>query len=666
MPGTASISGLMSGLKTDEIIDKMLEFGRRPINLLKSRESGYEAKLKAWQDANTRLLSLKAKAEGLTLPSAFQAKSVAVSDESALSASVYTAAAPGTYSLTINKLAQVEQRQSVEGYADVNSTTVGTGTITVGAGSSAKEIVIDSTNNTLGGLRDAINRADVGVTATIVDLGSMSSHDYHLVLTGNTTGADNAITWTPNLAGGTAPTWNLLQSAQNSEVVIGSGANATTITKSTNTLTDMFAGMTLTLKEADPAKVIKVTVTPDPSQIKQKIQDFVTEYNSLIDFLNKQFSFNADTKETGTLFGDYTLQNIQQDLRSRVLAVVPGLPATANTLSQIGFSSDTKDHLVLDEIKLDAALANNAEGVMKLFASFGETTDYAVTFVSAGSLTKDTGTSGAYTVRVDQVAMQARITAGVAQTEVLGADETLTINGTDIHLTAGMTAQQVVDAINSKSTETGVEAVRTGADGTGSGSYLTLRRVAYGSSGRITAVSSVSNAGGGNSSGLGTVQVTESSFAGESGTGTGNAGADVAGAFGVTVNGVTTWEAATGTGQLLTGNSGNANTDGLKVRVTALTTGEHGQVTLTRGAASLLDNLISFTTGAKGSVTGAQDTLNKQIADLKDEIQSKEDWLTRYEDKLRQQFSDLEGTLGQLQSQGAYLSSQFAAMNAKK
>jgi len=84
MAGTASIGGLVSGLKTDEIIAKMVEYAKRPIALLEARQTGYSAKLAAWQETNKRLLALKTKAADLAFPVNFRAKSVTVSDESLL------------------------------------------------------------------------------------------------------------------------------------------------------------------------------------------------------------------------------------------------------------------------------------------------------------------------------------------------------------------------------------------------------------------------------------------------------------------------------------------------------------------------------------------------------------------------------------------------------
>lgn len=671
MASTASIGGLISGLQTDDIINKMLEFGKKPITLLQNQQATLTTKLTAWQDINTRLLALRMTAQAVAPSIAFNAKNVSLSTadgsfaDQYLGASVSPAASAGTYVVTVNKLAQAQQIQS-QGFADLDTATIGTGTITVGVGTAAKAITIDSTNNTLGGLRDAINRAGVGVTATTIDLGSLGAHEYHMVLSSGSTGEAGAITWTPTLSGGAAPTWTTTTNAQDAEIVIGSGATATTVKKSNNSVNDVLNGVYLNLKQADPSKQIKITIGADTEAVKGNIKNLVAQYNSVIDAITSQFSYSADTKQSGALMGDFTLQDMQQNLQSGMLGVVAGLPGGMSTLSQIGITTDTSDHLVLDETKFGSALSSNPEGVMKLFAENGQATDYSISYAGSGTSTKTTGTGGAYKIRIDRVAQQARVTAGVAQTQNLAADETLTINGTAISLTSGMTASQVVEEINKNTGKTGVIASRTQADGTGTGDYLSLKRSSYGAGYNITAISTLSNGGGTpvtNTTGLGYQTVSTTNAEGEARTGTGNAGADVAGAFGVTVNGITTWENATGYGQMLTGNSGNANTDGLKIQASTATTGEHGSITLTRGVGKALVDTLDFVTGTSGAVTTAEDSITKQITDLKTEIDDKNAWLTRYEDQLRAQFSDLEAKMGAMKNQGDYLASQFAAMS---
>lgn len=662
-----SVSGLISGLQTDEIIAKMLEYGRRPVRILEGKQAKYTAQLAAWRDVNVRLLGLSLSAGSLSNSFNFKDRSATSSDETVLATSATIDASPGTYSVRVDRLAQAEQRHS-QGYADTDKTTIGTGSITFGVGSTSKTITVDATNNTLAGLREAINKAGAGMTASIVDFGSGTAHDFRLQLTSATTGADNAIAWDATLSGGTAPTWTTTAVAQDSQITVGPAGNTTTITKSSNKVQDVYPGLTLNLKAADAGKTVTVTVAPNTSAVKDKVKAFVEQYNSVMAYINDQFSFDTTTNESGMLFGDYALQNVQQEMRHKVLAAIPGLPSGLSSLSHIGISTNTKDGLVLDEAAMESALAENPTGVMKLFANTGETTDYSITYLASSNATKETGTAG-YKVRVDQIATQARVTAGAAQMDALLANETLTVNGTAVSLKAGMTAQQVVDEINKVSDKTGVIASRTLADGTGTGDFLTLTRKAYGSSSGITAVSSTSNGGAtpaANTSGVGTTLATAAAPVGEGGLGTGAAGLDVKGAFGVTINGVVVWEEATGSGQTLAGKTGNANTEGLQVKAASTTMGEHGQVSLVRGVGGAFSHLLGFLTSADGTVTTVQSTLTKQIDDLKAEIADKDDRLLKYEEKLRYQFIMLESSMGKLRSQGDYLASQFTAMNNAK
>lgn len=661
-----SVSGLISGLQTDEIIAKMLEFGRRPVRILEGKQAKYTAQLAAWRDVNVRLLALSMSAGALSNGFNFKDRSATSSDDTLMTATAGIDAAPGKYSVRVDRLAQAEQRLS-QGYADTDKTTLGEGTITIGMGGVTKTITIDATNNTLSGLREAINRAGVGVSAGIVDFGSGTDHDYRLQLTAASTGAANAISWTADLAGGDAPSWTTTTTAQDAQIRVGPDGNTTTITKSTNKIQDVYPGLTLNLKAADAGKTVNITVASNTSAVKDRVKAFVDQYNAVMGYINDQFSFNTTTNESGMLFGDYALQNVQQEMRNRVLAAVPGLPAGMSTLSQIGITTNTKDGLVLDEAALDRALSEDPNGVMRLFANTGDASDSRITYLASTNATKETGAAG-YTVRIDQAATQARLTAGVAQSGALAADETLTINGVDVALKAGMTAGQVADEINRHSEKTGVTASRTGADGTGAGDYLTLTRKSYGAAPGITMVSSVSNGGAGaaNTSGVGVTLATLANAGGESGTGAGAAGQDVKGAYGVTVNGAVVWEDATGTGQTLSGKVGNAHTEGLQVRVASSATGEHGHVSLMRGVGGAFSQMLGFLTGGDGAVTTAQSTLTKQIDDLKAEIADKDDRLLKYEEKLRFQFIQLESSLGKLRSQGDYLLSQFTAMNNPK
>ena len=175
----------------------------------------------------------------------------------------------------------------------------------------------------------------------------------------------------------------------------------------------------------------------------------------------------------------------------------------------------------MDETALNQALNENPTGVLTLFTSYAEGPD-GVTYVSSQPGTKPSGPDG-YSLEITQAATQAHVTAGAAMSGPLAADETLTVNGVSVTLTAGMTQAQVAAAINAASNRTGLHASFTGSGGVDAGNYLTLTSAGYGSSPAIAAVSSLSNGQSG-TTGLGQLLVTQQDYAGESGAGTGAAG----------------------------------------------------------------------------------------------------------------------------------------------
>ena len=642
MSGTASISGIVSGLKTDEILEKLQTLAKLPIARLNMRKATYAAKLSAWQSINSRLLSLKEKAGALASHTVFSAVKATSSNESLVKATVAGSVPAGEYSFTVNTLATAHKVIS-QGYAN-ETTLVGSGTFSIATGIGAA-VDIQTDGMTLADLRDSINKGNTGVTAFIMNDGTAAP--CRLVLASKATGTAGQITTTANLAGGTSPTFTDLKVASDASISLGDGV---TVTRSSNTITGVIPGLTLDLQNADPNQTVNVTVTADTESIKQKVRDFVSQYNDIVGFLGSQWKFDSKTEESGLLIGDFSVARIQDELAEAIGNPVVGLSSSMSLLSQAGVRLGNDGKLKLDETVLDKALKDDYTGVTKLFSRYGETTNTAVRFIGATGDTKASGVGG-YAVEITQIAAQSRITAGSAQSGALAADETLTINGVAITLQAGMTQDQIIAKINSSNAK--VLASMTGADGTGSGTYLTLTSTAYGSNAKITAISSQSNGTTG-STGLGNVVVTESAPAGEGNAGTGAKGTDVAG----TING----EAATGAGQMLTGSTGDSK--GLSLLIRATTVGALGTVSYTEGiSANLNDTLAFLTESDKSLVKSTQTSLQETIDEISESITATERSVLREQDRLQAQFNAMETALARLQSQGSYIASQVGTLS---
>jgi flagellar hook-associated protein 2 len=648
MQGQISVNGLISGLNVDDIIQKLGEFEQKPIQQYQDQQKTLQSRLTAFQEANTRLLAIRDAVSDLATSSFFSQRTATSSKSDVLTATAATGATAGDYVVSVESLARAHQKMT-QSFADIDTTAVGSGTLTLTAEGKTTTVQVDGSNNTLRGLRDAINAANANVRASIIQDGDAS---FRLMVSSKETGTANAITLNSSLSGGTSPTFTDLQAAQDAKVKLGDGDNAITIIRSTNVVQDLIPGVTLNLASAQPDTPVTVSVTQDTDKIQQGVQKLADQYNNAVDFVNKQFSFNSDTSEGGTLLGDFTLGNAQADLQRVFTSSVTGITGGPQSLADLGLSFDENGKLSLNAATLQDKLAADPDSVARVFALTPQTTNVGVQFVSAGAKSKVDGT--AYAVEITQAARQARVTTGTAQTGALDADETLTVNGKTITLTSGMTQAQVIAAINAQSAQTGVAAAATGGDGTGAGTCLTFRSVGYGSTATVSVVSSRS-CGAGSTCGVGNLAVTQASAGGETGSGTGTAGQDVAG----TING----EAATGKGQILTGNTGNATTDGLQLRISATTTGSLGTIKLRDGVASAAQRTLNSLTDSKdGPIQGQEDTLQSRIDYLQKIIDERQQDAKDREDALRTKFNDLEAQLADFQSQSDYLSSQLKSL----
>jgi len=226
-------------------------------------------------------------------------------------------------------------------------------------------IEITNENNTLQGVRNAINDIDASVKASIVNDGT-GINPYHLFITSSHSGSAGRMIVDPELSGGEELEFSSITQPQDAVILLGE-KNPLLITESSNTIDEAIAGLTLNLLSADSAKTVQVNVSADLETIKQDIINFIDSYNEIMDFINTQQSYDADTQQTGgVLFGDVNLMNIRNDLRNSVTDSIES-SGSITSIFQIGVNVDLTGKLVLDESKLDEVLNNDLEGVKNLF-----------------------------------------------------------------------------------------------------------------------------------------------------------------------------------------------------------------------------------------------------------------------------------------------------------
>lgn len=361
-----TFGGLSSGLDTDSIVTALVDARKAQlITPLENRIADITNKQTVLSVFQAQMANLQSVAESLNAATITGRDAVSADTDTLTVDSAEETAVTGTYDVTINDLATTD-KVYFAGEADSDTTTFGTGTITITSDGVSKSVVIDATNNTLEGIAEAINdTSGMPVTASIVNDGGASP--YRLVLTSNTTGdaaniAQDLDTVLVGLAVDAALT--ATNDSQDASIEV----NGLTIVKSSNTFTDAIPGVTFTIKDDTGAPTVKVTVDDDYSAATSAINTFVSYFNSLVSSYSDQFTFDESTQSLGALGSDYGLMSTQSRIKSIVFGVYNNLGnSTYESLSDIGISVDENGKLSVDSSKLDEALTNGADEVKTLF-----------------------------------------------------------------------------------------------------------------------------------------------------------------------------------------------------------------------------------------------------------------------------------------------------------
>jgi len=393
----ATIFGLNTGLDTAGIIDNLVKLKQRTTDIVVAQKTLEEQKLASFQELKSRLQTFKSITFDLSKESRFLsvAGSFANKNTTDLSEVVIittnSLASSGTFTLKVLSLAQ-EGKVVSEGVGAITDT-VPTGTLELKVGNTTTLIDINSSNNTLDGLRQAINNSGANVNASFLNDGD-SSKPFRLLVSGTQTGAANTVSvklFNNFLGGGAIDVFQFDQTQAAQDATLN--VDGISVTKSSNTITDLIAGTTLNLKSAGSGTV---TLQSDVNAIKDKVVAFVDGFNSLTAFIEDQTFLDTNSNTTGLLFGNFTVQNLQQTLRGVVSGKVAGTSGAFDFLSQVGITTASDGLLELDEGKLAAAINQDAGGVSQLFASRGTTTSTNITFVGFTEKTQ----AGVYDVKI--------------------------------------------------------------------------------------------------------------------------------------------------------------------------------------------------------------------------------------------------------------------------
>lgn len=667
-------TGLGSGLDISGLVDQLVAAERAGSDLQLSRQqSRYSAKFSALGSLKSSLSSFQSALGSINTLSNYSKNTATSSSSSTIGVTAGSDAVPNSYSISVDQLAESHSLASGT-FVDADESAIGTGTLTIRFGTTdyvsgtdtyngftlnadknAANIEIDSSNNTLEGVMQAINDADIGVSASIVNDGN----GFRLLMRSNDTGENSSLeiavadddgndtdnSGLSQFAFNSAAT-NMEQTAAANDAEMR--INGLTVTSSNNKVTSAIPGVTLDLKEVSSSPV-SVTVAKDTKAITGAVKSFVSGYNSFTSTANSLSAYDVEKDIPSALVGDFTLRSIEGQVGNILRGAVPGFSGSISTLAELGITTTSSGALEFDESTFLEVWEENPDDVVKMFAAFGTPSDPEINFNGA----TDTTVAGDYAVEITTPASYGSNTGAAVLPDfggggsiVIDADNnnlSLEIDGIDIgeiSLTAGTytsgaaLAGELQTQINGSTAmrDTGKTIAVSYDSGTDS---ITITSNVLGSTSAVSITA------------IDTNTAAELGFSVSGGT----VGQDVAG----TIDGV----AATGAGNVLIAGSGT-DAEGLSLLISGDTTGSRGTVNFTRGISSQFDQLLEQLLADEGALNDRIDSYEDRLEEVDERREELELRWEKVRARYTDQFNALDTLLGQLQNTSSYLEGQLA------
>lgn len=668
-------TGIGSGLDIESLVTGLVDAERVPAEQrLLQQEIQFTSELSALGTLQGAVSNVQASLEALSAESTFGQRGASSSDNSAVIAQATSDAAAGSFSVEVTQRAQSQSLAS--GSFTSPTEVVGEGTLTFRFGTTqytpadpgpesydgftlnserpSTSISINSSNNTLEGVRDAINDADIGVSAVILNDGS----GYRLLLASNETGEANSLEIQVDDTGDGIDTDNaglsrlaFNSSANNlSQTVAAQDAvlsvNGLEVTSASNSVEGIVDGVNLTLVGESESGPATITVTENRGAARSAIDAFVEAYNSFIATANSLTAFDAETGQAAALQGDFTARTVINQLRTAISGSAEGFNGPFSSLAEIGITTTQSGTLTVNNSRIAEAFDEGFDSIRGVFAELGSIDDATISVNGVGSETA----VGEYGVTITQLATQGQLTgAAITAPTTLSP---LTVDGDNDTLSLivdGVTAS--VSLVNGdyesgeelaaalQSAINGAEALSdegiTVTVGFTAGNELEIRSDRFGSESNVEIIG------------------TDLNTAAELGlsVAAGTAGVDVAG----TIGGV----AAEGNGQVLSG-AANSAVDGISLTVTGGALGSRGSVAVSRGIAEQLSEILTGFLESDGLFDSRTEGIQSSVDRISDDRDALDLRLEALEARYRQQFTALDILLANIETTSSFLTQQLA------
>jgi len=376
---TINFFGLASGLNSGSLISAILDQKRvSRIDPLQAKISNFEKTNSAFNTLSEKLGALKNAASAFrTLEGGAVSKNVSVSDESVLSATAKNGALNSSISINVSQVASNATSSFNDTFSSTSSVinsgaSPGTVDFTIGSGANQESVSVsvDSTT-TAEQFVQSFNNSSNKASASLVNVGSSESPQYKIVISSLSEGsAEGQIATTDNSAFFSGQTLNQATDAQFTISGI-----AGTITRSSNSITDVLPGVTLNLKKAGSTTV---TVGSDVEASSASFEKFVNAYNDLVNFVknNDQVKFELKNGKSSAQFGPLSNTSIDESALSTIKSALTSSSVSGSsiaTLADLGITTEKDGTLKFNKNTFESALSTNSDAVKNIAANVGET-----------------------------------------------------------------------------------------------------------------------------------------------------------------------------------------------------------------------------------------------------------------------------------------------------
>ena len=394
--GLLQTMGVGSGLDITSMVNALTDAEMAAANARVNREQeAVTTQVSAMATLKSALSTFQGSMTSMLSTTGFNTRVATPDDSTIFTATATSTAALGDYSVRVVNLATKSQLLWSPTTNYTSSSIMGTGNMTLSSSGNSFTVNVNSTNNTLAGIRDAINSAsgNTSINATLV----YSDTGAQLMLNSLGTGSASAISVkVPSSSGSLSKldstsgnNYKVASVASDATIQIGgilstsggvtSVINAVTKTSSTNTITDAIDGVTLTLlsksgtnKNTGAPTLNSFTVannsTDAVSQAQTQVKAFVDAYNTLQDSIGSLDSYDSTTGDRGPFFSDSSYSTLKSQLGQALTNKVTGITSNYTSLAALGITRGVDGKLSMDDTKFKAALSADYLAASKVFS----------------------------------------------------------------------------------------------------------------------------------------------------------------------------------------------------------------------------------------------------------------------------------------------------------